>query len=296
MRRPAPGTAFALGIAVDTIVKGLQLSAKRESLTTSDQRERIMQISKGTGAVVTGGGSGLGAATARALAAKGALVAIFDLNAEMGEALASEIGGLFCQTDVTSVASVDAAFAKARAAHGQERILVNCAGIAPGARTVSKAGPHDPDLFQKTLNVNLYGVFLTASRSAAGMCAADPLDADGSRGVIVNTASVAAFDGQIGQIAYAASKAGVVGMTLPMARDLSRNGIRVVAVAPGLFLTPMMKGLPEEVQQSLGKQAPFPQRLGDPSEFASMVCHICENDMLNGEVIRLDGAIRMMAS
>ncbi len=255
-----------------------------------------MQISKATAAVISGGGSGLGAATARLLAAQGAKVAIFDLNAEMGEVLAAEIGGLFCRTDVTSVESVDAAFVQARAAHGQERILVNCAGIAPGARTVSKGGAHDPELFQKTLNVNLFGVFLMASRSAAGMCAADPLDADGSRGVIVNTASVAAFEGQIGQIAYAASKAGVVGMTLPMARDLSRNGIRVVAIAPGLFLTPMMKGLPQEVQDSLGKQAPFPQRLGDPSEFAAMVRHICENNMLNGEVIRLDGAIRMMPS
>jgi len=255
-----------------------------------------MQISQGMAAVVTGGGSGLGAATARALAVRGAKVAIFDLNAEAGERLAVEIGGLFCETDVTSVESVDAAFERARAAHGQERILVTCAGIAPGARTVSKGLPHDPALFRKALDVNLFGVFLTASRSAAGMSATEPVDADGVRGVIVNTASVAAFEGQIGQIAYSASKAGVAGMTLPMARDLSRQGIRVVAIAPGLFLTPMLQGLPQEVQESLGSQAPFPRRLGDPAEFAALVCHICENDMLNGEVIRLDGAIRMMPS
>lgn len=254
-----------------------------------------MILDKGMAAVVTGGGSGLGEATARALADKGLKVAIFDRNAEAGEAVAVDIGGLFCNADVTDADSMAAAFGAARAAHGQERVLVSCAGIAPGAKTVSKGEPHDAQLFRTTLDVNLYGVFLASSLSAAGMSEVEALNDDGERGVIINTASIAAFDGQMGQIAYAASKAGIVGMTLPMARDLSRSGVRVMAIAPGLFGTPMMKGLPQEVQDSLADKTPFPQRLGDPAEFASMVCTICENTMMNGEVIRLDGAIRMAA-
>ncbi|SHF17782.1 NAD(P)-dependent dehydrogenase, short-chain alcohol dehydrogenase family [Litoreibacter ascidiaceicola] len=252
-----------------------------------------MELKTGMSAVVTGGGSGLGEATARALAAKGLKVAIFDRNAEAGQAVASDIRGLFCNADVTDNESMVSAFEVARNAHGQERVLVSCAGIAPGAKTASKGQPHDAQLFRTALDVNLYGVFLASSLAAAGMSEADALNDDGERGVIINTASIAAFDGQVGQIAYAASKAGIVGMTLPMARDLSRSGIRVMAIAPGLFMTPMMKGLPQDVQDSLGGQTPFPQRLGDPEEFAALVCSICENVMMNGEVIRLDGAIRM---
>jgi NAD(P)-dependent dehydrogenase (short-subunit alcohol dehydrogenase family) len=254
-----------------------------------------MILEQGMAAIVTGGGSGLGEATARGLAAKGLKVAIFDRNVEAGQSVASDIEGLFCSADVTDTDSMNAAFEVARAAHGQERVLVCCAGIAPGAKTVSKGAPHDAQLFRTALDVNLFGVFLASSLAAAGMSEADPLNDDGERGVIINTASIAAFDGQMGQIAYAASKAGIVGMTLPMARDLSRAGIRVMAIAPGLFGTPMMKGLPQEVQDSLADKTPFPQRLGDPAEFASLVCTICENAMMNGEVIRLDGAIRMAA-
>ena len=254
-----------------------------------------MILKQGMAAVVTGGGSGLGEATARALAEKGLKVAIFDRNAEAGQVVASDIGGLFCNADVTDTDSMTAAFGAARTAHGQERVLVSCAGIAPGAKTVSKGQPHDAQLFRTALDVNLFGVFLASSLAATGMSEADPLNEDGERGVIINTASIAAYDGQMGQIAYAASKAGIVGMTLPMARDLSRLGIRVMAIAPGLFMTPMLKGLPHEVQDSLGGQTPFPQRLGDPAEFAALVCSICENAMMNGEVIRLDGAIRMAA-
>lgn len=252
-----------------------------------------MKITEGMGAIVTGGASGLGAATARALARAGARVAIMDLNDQAGAALAEELGGMFLRVDVTDAASVEAGFRQARDAHGQERILVNCAGIAPGARTVGRDGPHDPALFERVIRVNLIGPFLCAARAAAGMAGAEPLDADGTRGVIVNTASVAAFEGQIGQVAYAASKGGVASMTLPMARDLARHGIRVVAIAPGLFGTPMLRGLPQEVQDSLAAQVPFPRRLGEPEEFARLVLHICDNDMLNGSVIRLDGAIRM---
>lgn len=252
-----------------------------------------MQISSTTPAIVTGGASGLGEASARALADCGAPVAVFDLNEEAGIALAGELGGLYCKVDVSDPASVAAGFAKARAAHGQERILVNCAGIGPAARTVGRDGPHDAAMFAKTIGVNLIGSFNCASQGAAGMVGAEPLGSDGERGVIVMTASVAAYDGQIGQVAYAASKGGVVGMTLPMARDLSRDGIRVMTIAPGLFLTPLLQGLPGEVQDSLGAQVPFPSRLGDPAEYAALARHIVENPMLNGEVIRLDGAIRM---
>ena len=252
-----------------------------------------MKLSGEIAAVVTGGASGLGEAVARMLAAEGVRVGIFDLDSGGGEALASELGGVFARVDVARVESVEAGFETARAANGQERILVNCAGVAPPAKTVLKGVPHDAALFERVIGINLIGSFLCASRSAAGMVAADPIGADGERGVIVNTASVAAFEGQIGQAAYAASKGGVVGMTLPMARDLSRDGVRVVTIAPGIFATPMLRGLPEEVQDSLGAQVPFPSRLGDPAEYAALVRHIAENSLLNGETIRLDGAIRM---
>jgi NAD(P)-dependent dehydrogenase (short-subunit alcohol dehydrogenase family) len=248
----------------------------------------------GIAAVVTGGASGLGEATARMLAAGGAKVAILDRDAARGEAVAAAIGGLFCAVDVADAESVAAALAAARAAHGQERVAVNCAGVGWAARTVDREGrAHDPGLFAKVVGINLVGTFNVASQSAAGMQKAEPVNADGARGVIVNTASVAAFDGQIGQAAYAASKGGVAAMTLPLARDLSKAGIRVVTIAPGLFLTPMLLGLSDEAQRSLGGQVPFPARLGRPEEYAQMVGAIIANDMLNGEVIRLDGAIRM---
>ena len=252
-----------------------------------------MDIS-GLSAVITGGASGLGEATARMLVAGGAKVALFDMNAEKGEALAAELGGIFVSVDVSNPSSVAAGFETARAAQGQERICVNCAGIGPAQRTVKRDGSsHDGDLYAKVIAVNLIGTFNTASQAAAGMAATDPVNGDNERGVIINTASVAAYDGQIGQLAYASSKAGVVGMTLPMARDLSRSGVRVMTIAPGLFMTPMLAGLPQEAQDSLGAQVPFPPRLGDPSEYAKLARSIIENPMLNGETIRLDGAIRM---
>lgn len=252
-----------------------------------------MKLGTELAAVVTGGASGLGEAAARRLASEGVRVTIFDMDTERGEVVAAEIGGAFASVDVSDPASVAAGFEIARAAHGQERITVNCAGIAPAGKTVGRDGAHDPAVFAKVIQVNLIGTFNVASASAAGMVGAETLDADGARGVIVNTASVAAYEGQVGQVAYASSKGGVASMTLPMARDLARDGVRVVAIAPGLFGTPMLRGLPEEVQQSLGQQVPFPSRLGDPSEYAALVAHIAENTMLNGEVIRLDGAIRM---
>jgi NAD(P)-dependent dehydrogenase (short-subunit alcohol dehydrogenase family) len=253
-----------------------------------------MRVGPETPAVVSGGASGLGAAAARALARRGAPVAILDLDAERGAQLAGEVHGLFCETDVTDAASVAAALDRAAAAQGRPRIAVACAGIAPAARTVDRDGrPHDAALFAKVLAVNLTGTFHLAAEAAARMAAAPALNEDGERGVIVATASVAAFEGQIGQIAYAASKGGVAAMTLPMARDLAKSGVRVVAIAPGLFLTPMLEGLPTEAQASLGSQVPFPARLGRPDEFAALVVQIAENPMLNGSVIRLDGAIRM---
>lgn len=258
-----------------------------------------MNLDNTIAAVVTGAASGLGAATARALAAKGAKVAIFDLNAEAGEALASEIGGVFCEVNVTDDASVDAGFAKARAANGQERILVNCAGIAPAAKTVGKnretgqPRAHDLALFEKAIAINLVGTFRCIARSAAGMVTLDPVDEQGTRGAIVNTASVAAQDGQIGQAAYSASKGGVLAMTLPIARDLMSEGIRVNTILPGIFETPMMAGMPEQVQQSLAAMVPFPKRLGRPDEYAKLALFMIEHDYMNGESVRLDGAIRL---
>ena len=247
-----------------------------------------------TPVVVSGGASGLGAATARALARRGARVTILDLDAERGAAVAGEVHGLFCATDVTDPAAVAEALARAEAAHGVARIAVACAGIAPAARSVDRDGrPHDPGLFARVIAVNLMGTFNLATQAAARMAAAPPLNADGERGVVVTTASVAAFEGQIGQLAYAASKGAVASMALPMARDLAKAGIRVVSIAPGLFLTPMLEGLPQEAQASLGGQVPFPARLGSPDEYAALVVQIAENAMLNGSVIRLDGAIRM---
>jgi NAD(P)-dependent dehydrogenase (short-subunit alcohol dehydrogenase family) len=249
-----------------------------------------VKISKDIGAVVTGGASGLGRAVAEALAAAGASVTIFDLNEALGASVAAGIGGRFRRVDVSDPASVAAGLA---GIPEPLRIAVNCAGIGPAAKTVSRGAAHDPAVFARTIGVNLIGSFNLASQAAARIAATEPVDADGARGVIVSTASVAAYDGQIGQVAYAASKGGIVGMTLPMARDLSQYGIRVCTVAPGIFRTPLLDSLPAEVQASLGQQVPFPARLGEASEFAALVLHIVANDMLNGEVIRLDGAIRM---
>jgi NAD(P)-dependent dehydrogenase (short-subunit alcohol dehydrogenase family) len=243
-------------------------------------------------AVVTGGGSGLGEATARALAARGAKVAIFDLQAEKAEKVAAEIGGAAFECNVSSAEGGERAFADAAARLGPARILVNCAGVAIALKTVGKDGPHPLDLYRKVLEVNLVGSFNMIRLYAARAQDLDPL-AGGERGVIVNTASVAAFDGQVGQAAYSSSKGGIVGLTLPVARDLARAGVRVCTIAPGIFRTTMMAGLPEDAQQSLGQQVPFPPRLGEPGEYAALACHIVENQMLNGETIRLDGAIRM---
>ena len=249
---------------------------------------------QGLAALVTGGASGLGEATAKMLAAHGAKVAILDMNEEAGKAAAAEIGGIFCKTNVAEEASVDAALNAAEAAHGTARILVNCAGIAPAIKTVGRENVlHPLDTYRRTIEINLIGTFCTLSRFAARLAAADPIGEE--RGVIVNTASVAAFDGQIGQAAYASSKAGVAGMTLPVARDLSQHLIRVVTIAPGIFWTPMLAALPQAAQDSLGRQVPHPSRLGRPEEYAMLVEQIIANPMLNGEVIRLDGAIRMAA-
>jgi len=243
-------------------------------------------------AVVTGGASGLGGATAAMLAARGARVAILDVNDENGRATAQRIGGLYLRTDIVDDTSVADALAAAEAEHGVARILVNCAGIAIGIKTVGKENaPHPLDAFRRAVEVNLIGTFNVIAKFAARLAAAD-IEGE-ERGVIVNTASVAAFDGQIGQAAYAASKSGVAGMTLPIARDLAQHRIRVATVAPGIFLTPMLMGLPEAAQESLGQQVPHPSRLGRPEEYAQMVESIIANPMLNGEVIRLDGAIRM---
>jgi NAD(P)-dependent dehydrogenase (short-subunit alcohol dehydrogenase family) len=258
-----------------------------------------MQIDQTVGAIVTGGASGLGEATARTLARAGARVAVFDREEVRGERVAGEIGGIFCIVDVTREDSVDAALARARKGHGQERILVNCAGIAIGQKTASlrrdtgEAVPHSIADFRKVVEVNLIGTFHMIAKCAAGMLKLPPVTRDGGRGVLVNTGSIAGEEGQIGQTAYAASKGGVIGLTLPVARDLARDGIRCVSILPGLFHTPMFDGLPEDARNALAAGVPFPSRLGDPAEFAALALHIVENDMLNGECIRLDGALRM---
>jgi len=257
-----------------------------------------MQLNQSIAAVVTGGASGLGEATARALATKGVKVALFDLNEERGEALAREIGGLFCSVNVTDDQSVDAGFEKARAAHGQERILVNCAGTGNVMKTASRdketgETKHFPiDAFDKIIQINLVGTFRCAAKSAKGMLSLD-LQGDSGRGVIINTSSVAAEDGQIGQAAYAASKGGVVSLTLPMARDLMNDGIRVNAILPGIFDTPLMARASDTVRQSLAASVPFPKRFGQPEEYASLALALIENDYMNGEDVRLDGGIRM---
>lgn len=258
-----------------------------------------MEVSANTPAVVTGGASGLGAATARALAAKGAKVAIFDMNEEKGEAMAAEIGGVFCKVNVTSDDDVDAGFAKAREAHGQERILVNCAGIGNAIKTASRSKEdgsikHFPvSAFDFVIQVNLIGTFRCIAKSAAGMLTLDPLSEDGDRGAIVNTASVAGEDGQIGQAAYSASKAGVIGMTLPIARDLMNEGIRVNTILPGIFDTPLLAAAPQNVRDALAASVPFPKRLGVPEEYAKLAMCMIETGYFNGEDVRLDGAIRM---
>jgi NAD(P)-dependent dehydrogenase (short-subunit alcohol dehydrogenase family) len=258
-----------------------------------------MEIGANTPAVVTGGASGLGEATARALAAKGVKVAIFDLQEEKGLKVAAEIGGVFCECNVTDDASVDAAFAKAREAHGQERILVNCAGTGNAIKTASRDRntgeiKHFPlDAFNWIIQINLVGTFRCIAKSAAGMMTLDPLSADGDRGAIVNTASVAGEDGQIGQAAYSASKGGVIGMTLPIARDLMSEGIRVNTILPGIFNTPLMNAAPPQVKEALAASVPFPKRLGNPEEYAQLALTMIECGYFNGEDVRLDGGIRM---
>lgn len=257
-----------------------------------------MQLDSNITAIVTGGASGLGEATVRMLASKGVKCGIFDMNEEKGEAVAKDVGGVFAKVNVTSDEEVDAGFAKIRAALGQERILVNCAGTGNAAKTASrdkKTGEikHFPiDAFNLIIQINLIGTFRCIAKSAAGMITLDPLSC-GDRGAIVNTASVAAEDGQIGQAAYSASKAGVVGMTLPIARDLSQEGIRVNTILPGIFDTPLLAGAPDNVRQALGAMVPYPSRLGLPDEYARLACLMCEVNYFNGEDVRLDGAIRM---
>ncbi len=247
---------------------------------------------EGIGALVSGGASGLGEATARELAARGARVAIADLNEERGPALAEELGGLFTTADVTDPEPVSAAIDEAVEAFGGLRLAVSCAGIGWAERTVKRDGPAALAPFETVVRVNLVGTFNVLRLAAAAMAAGEP-DADGERGAVVMTASIAAFDGQIGQAAYSASKGGVAGLTLPAARDLASLGIRVCTIAPGLFDTPLLAALPEETRRALGEQVPFPPRLGHPHEYARLACHIAENRMLNGEVLRLDGALRM---
>jgi NAD(P)-dependent dehydrogenase (short-subunit alcohol dehydrogenase family) len=252
-----------------------------------------MELS-GTGALVAGGASGLGAATARELSARGARVAVVDLNGDKAEALAGELGGeaVAYRADVTNEAEVEAAVAAAHGAFGELRLAVSCAGIGWAERTVSKQGPANLQPFETVVRVNLVGTYNVLRHSAAAIAGNEPAG-EGERGAVVMTASAAAFDGQIGQTAYAASKGGVVSLTLPAARDLARLGIRVCTIAPGLFDTPLLAALPEESRAKLGEQVPFPPRLGRPEEFALLACHIAENPMLNGEVVRLDGALRM---
>ena len=245
-----------------------------------------------TAAIITGGASGLGEATARHFAENGAQVTILDRDAERGPAIAAEIGGHFIQTDVTDEDSVSAAIQYAATQMGKITTCVNCAGIAYGIKTVGRDGAHPLDAYKRTIDINLVGSFNVARLAAVEIAKNEP-ESDGARGVIINTASVAAFDGQKGQVAYAASKGGIVGMCLPMARDLASTGIRVMTIAPGIFMTPMLAGLPEEVQQQLAEDVPNPARLGDPSEYGRTAGFIVEMGYLNGEVIRLDGALRM---
>lgn len=257
-----------------------------------------MKLDKNVAAIVTGGASGLGEATARALSSLGVKVAIFDLNADRGEAVAKEIGGVFCKVDVTSDGDVDAGFATARKAHGQERILVNCAGTGSAMKTAfrdkeTKEPKHFPvDVFNRIIQINLVGTFRCIAKSAQGMLSIEP-QADGDRGVIISTASVAAEDGQMGQVAYTASKAGIVGMTLPIARDLASEGIRINTILPGLFNTPLLNGAPANVKAGLEASVPFPKRLGEPNEYAQLAVTMITNGYFNGEDVRLDGAIRM---
>jgi NAD(P)-dependent dehydrogenase (short-subunit alcohol dehydrogenase family) len=250
-----------------------------------------MQL-KGEAALVTGGGSGLGAATARALAKSGAKVAVLDINEGNAQKIAAEIGGIAVACDVADAKSGEAAVAKARGAHGPARVLINCAGIGIGQRIVGREGPHPLDQFTRVINVNLIGSFNLMRLAAVDMQKLEPRG-EGERGVIISTASVAAFEGQIGQAAYSASKGGIVALTLPAAREFAPSGIRVNTIAPGLFATPLMASLPPQVQESLGKSVPFPQRLGKPEEYAELVLAIIANPMINGETIRLDGALRM---
>ncbi len=249
-----------------------------------------MRIS-GAAAIVTGGGSGLGRATAEALAAKGARVAVFDLNPGAAEEAAKAVGGLALVGDVADEASASAAIAKAEAAHGPARILVNCAGIGTATRVVGRDGPHPLAVFERVIRVNLVGSFNMIRLVAAAMDKLEPID--GERGVVISTASVAAYEGQIGQAAYSASKGGVVAMTLPIARELARTAVRVNTIAPGIFMTPMLAGLPQAAQDSLGAAVPFPPRLGQPAEYAALAVQIVENGYINGETIRIDGALRM---
>jgi len=247
---------------------------------------------QGQAAVVTGGGSGLGAATAALLAASGCRVGVLDISRDAATATAARIGGAAAACDVADAQAAEAALEELRAANGIERVLVNCAGIGTAGRIVGRDGPSPLEAFERVIRVNLIGTFNLLRLAAAAMCALDPLE-DGERGLIVNTASIAAFEGQVGQAAYAASKGGVASLTLPAARELARFGVRVVTIAPGLFETPMVAGLPVEVQQSLAAGVPYPPRLGRPEEYATLVAHIAANRFLNGEIIRLDGALRM---
>lgn len=247
----------------------------------------------GVAAIVTGAGSGLGETTARALAAAGAKVAVFDLAEEAASRVAGDIGGIACICDVSNAESTEAAVAKAKAAHGAARIVVQCAGVAPPAKIVGRKGPHTLDMYNKVIGINLVGTFNVLRLAAADMLALDPIGDAAERGVIINTASIAAFEGQVGQAAYASSKAGVVGLTLPAAREFAPAGVRVFCIAPGIFKTPMMAGLPEETQKSLGAAVPFPSRLGDPQEYARLALAIIANPYMNGDVVRCDGALRM---
>ena len=298
-----------MGVGV-SLRAGLEVGARSSSgpsaagaptptLPSRGREKRAPMILDSTiSAIVTGGASGLGEGTARALGAYGVKVALFDMNAERGETVAREIGGVFCKVDVTSDAEVDAGLAKARAANGQERILVNCAGVATAAKTVGRKKDtgeittFPQEVFERTVRINLFGSFRCLSRSAAGMVTLDPL-ADGERGVIINTASVAAEDGQIGQAAYSASKGGVLAMALPIARDLMNEGVRVNTILPGIFQTPMMAAMPQNVQDSLAASIPFPRRLGTAADYARTAIDIIGNVYLNAAAIRLDGAIRL---